>query len=127
MKNYSWVLKFFIVINFFMMKHTMRSQSPPFYPYTTPPAIITGNYNVGIIRDSSVNVLTNNLQVSGAADYDVKARYYIHFPQGNYALASAMNSGTFHAHIQPPQIEVVSYHPNGFTGIPMYDKFERLK
>lgn len=93
-------------------------------PNNCPPVIYSGTFSSGTYTNAACNAELNPLSINGAANYDIKARNYIHVPAGNYTLVSGLSTGSFHAHIEPAPFEVVSYHPNGFNIIPQYDKFE---
>jgi hypothetical protein len=98
--------------------------SQPFPAYTSPPINLSGTASSGNATIFYQNITLNPFGISNGANFEFKARHYIDFKPGSYASNLDIGNGSVHAHIEPPPFEVVSYHMNGFNGIPIYDKFE---
>lgn len=93
-------------------------------PYLQPPTSLTGNFSSGTQNITTFNAELSNVTVNNAANYEVRARQYIHMGPGNEV--SALTSGQFHAYIEDSPLDVVSYYPSatGFDNVAVYDKFE---
>jgi len=121
MRNKSLLLQ---LLAFFLSFVPILKVKGQVLPNNCPPVIYSGTFSSGTYTNAACNAELNPLSISDAANYDIKARNYIHMPAGNYTLVSSLSTGSFHAHIEPAPFVVVSYHPLGFNNIPQYDKFE---
>lgn len=91
-------------------------------PANSPPVNFSGNYSSGTQNNNACNATLNTVNISNNANYGIKAQHYIGIQPGS--SAANFSSGSFAAYIESSPIEVVSYHPAGFSSIPLYDKFE---
>ncbi len=92
-------------------------------PY--PPINIDGSqpWTNGAINISNVEniIYYNSATLNSIAD--LKAAHEILF-QPDALTGEYSATGSFHASIQPEVLSIVSFHPNGWVGIPRYEKFE---
>ncbi|MBS4063259.1 MAG: T9SS type A sorting domain-containing protein [Chitinophagaceae bacterium] len=96
-----------------------KSQTPA---SNSTPDYFSGNYTSGTQNNAAGNAILNPVTISGAANYDMKAHYSIGVLPGS--SAANISTGSFGLHIESSILDIVSYHANGFSNIPLYDKFE---
>lgn len=100
---------------------TFFAQSQQLYP----PIIIDGSqpWAKGTIRLANAETFVYQNSSTDSSDVEIKAAAEIVISPdavtGNYNSA-----GQFRAAIETSNISVVSFHPNGWYNIPLYDKFE---
>jgi hypothetical protein len=80
------------------------------------------NYKNGTQNVYAYNASLNAVGVTYNANYTIKAANSIDLKAGT--SVTGLSAGSFHGYTDPPPFQVVSFHPNGFNGIPLYDKFE---
>ncbi|MCD6066201.1 MAG: hypothetical protein K0S33_1027 [Bacteroidetes bacterium] len=99
-------------------------------PYNPATVNFTGTYTNGTYTNFTnntpntyaYNAVLNPVNVSNSAVYDIKADHSVNLKAGT--SVSGLSAGHFHGYIDASPFEVVSFHPDGFNNIPMYDKFE---
>jgi hypothetical protein len=112
--------KYFVTLLIALVANSTWAQISP---STCPPTVFSGVFSAGAQNNSALYPELNTVDVSSTCNYDVKGVYSVHMAPGNHA--GNFTTGTFHAGmVAPSPVDVVSFHANGFNGIPLYDKFE---
>lgn len=99
---------------------TMKGQLPYTYSSSGNTTLTSGITN---IYASYVNIGVSTYNVASSAQLDVIASNQIRV-QGEFKATNLSSNGNVHLHIAAQSFDVASFHTNGFTGIPKYDKFE---
>lgn len=96
----------------------------PYNPISyTSPNSYSGNYSTGTHVFYGNQAQVQNLNVSGSANYTLKASKSIVFTPAN--SVSNLSSGAFHSYIDATNVlDIASFHTNGWNNIPKYDRFE---
>ncbi len=96
----------------------MNSQISP------PPAIFNSPSTwAGSLNISNYDVIILQKKIINNAEVEIKARKEIVLLP-NTGLVNFSSTGNFHAVIEKGYLDIVSFHPNGWSGIPKYEKFE---